>query len=143
MNSKFKYLLTSLQNRVVKNKRELPGAAVCIAFKSKYPKAAFVRWKQIDVFKWQVNFNSKGKKFTSLYDSEGNWLETITLVPLEFIPKKVQQNFKGKFNREGLHQIYQIQTPHHVIFEMQWGNGIYTLKLIYDVAGKILGKLIL
>ena len=120
----------------------MPGAKVCLEIISKYPKAAFILWKQINVFKCQVIFSMDKEDHLALFSCEGTWLETITPVPLDFTPKPVQQNFEGNYNREGLRQNYHVQMPLRSIFEMQWSNGIYTLKLVFDNTGKMVGKLI-
>ena len=134
-------MLSASLRKVVKKNRKMPNAVVRMAFKSKYPKATFTIWKQIDVFKWQVNFITKERQYTGLFDSEGNWLETINMVPLNFIPENVKQSFEEKYCSDGLRQIYQIQTPNRTLFEIQWNNDLYALKLVYDIAGKIVGKM--
>lgn len=142
LSKKLQYVFTSSFLNVTKKRQKNPNIAVHLAFKSKYPKAKFTRWMQIDVFKWRVSFSLRGKEYTGLFDSEGNWMETVTLVPLAFTPKNLQQSFEEKYGSDGLKQIYEIQTPNYTLFEMQWSNGIYALKLVYDMAGKMVGKMI-
>ncbi len=142
LTKKLQYIFTSSFLKVARTKRNMPNIAVTIAFKSKYPKAAFVRWNQIDVFKWQVNFSLKGNDFSALFNSDGSWLETVTLLSFDHTPKQVQQSFKVKYGSEGLQQIQHVKTPNRDIFEIQWSNGVFVWKLLYDISGKIVGKLI-
>ena len=111
-------------------------------FKSRYPKAMFVRWHRIDVLKWEVKFRFRAKNFSALFDNEGNWLETITGVSLTLTPKHVQESFKRKYDPEGLQLINHIKTSNIDIFEIQWSNGVFVWKLLYDISGRIVGKLI-
>ena len=115
---------------------------ISVVFKLKYPNAKVVTWKQIDVSKWQVSFKIKGRPYSSLYSSQGNWLETVSSVLLIEIPKEVQEGFGSRYGSKGLKHIYRINTPNQVIFEMLWSNGVYDLELLYDETGKMVGKLI-
>ncbi len=124
-----------------KTRSQSPSAKVQFAFRLRYPNARQIHWKQIDVFKWRVSFRSKGIMYWSLYTSESNWLETICAVSLEDIPKRVQENYRSKYSIKELQHIYKIQTSLRTIFEIQWGNGIYNLKLLYDEKGKMVGKI--
>ncbi|MFT6795018.1 MAG: hypothetical protein ACJART_000149 [Maribacter sp.] len=120
----------------------MPNTLVQLSFKLKYPLAKVIIWKQIDVFKWHVNFETKGKGYLSLYTSEGAWLETACSVTMKDVPKKVQDSFGSRYGRKGLKHIYRIKTPNQVIFEILWSNGIYDVKLLYSETGTIVGKLI-
>lgn len=139
---KFNYLLNLALLNVFKSNRVMPGKTVCLAFKSKYPKASFIQWKQIDVFRWQVTFHFKKEEHFALFSSEGKWLETITPVSLDITPKQVQQNFTGNYNNDGLQQIYHVETPKQNLYEISWNSGIYVLKLLYNSSGKIMSKMI-
>jgi hypothetical protein len=120
----------------------MPCKTVYLAFKCKYPKAAFTKWRQIDVFRWQVTFHFKKEEHSALFSSEGKWLETITPVSLDITPKQVQQNFTGNYNNDGLQQIYHVETPEQSLYEISWNSGIYVLKLLYNSSGKIMSKMI-
>ena len=119
----------------------MPNLVVKRTFKSKYPKATFSQWKQIDVFKWQVNFTFKENQYSALFDSEGNWLETVTMVPFALTPKQVRESFEGKYDATGVQQIHHVQTPTTNIYEIQWSSGVFKWKFLYDISGKIVGKL--
>lgn len=141
LTDKLQHVLTSSFLKLTRNKRNIPNIAVGKAFKSKYPKAKFARWNQVDVFKWAVNYKFRSKAFSALFDSEGNWLETATILSLNLTPKQVRDNFKGKYNPDGLQKIHHIKTGNSEIFEIQWSNGIFAWKLLYDISGKIIGKI--
>ena len=141
LSEKLKKILIPLLWKSDRTKSQLPSAKVQIVFRLRYPKAGLIQWKQIDVFKWQVSFKSKGVMYWSLYTSEGIWLETMRAVNLQDIPKKIQENYESKYGTNGLQHIYKIQTSLRTLFEIQWDNGIYNLKLLYDEKGKIVGKM--
>lgn len=142
LTKKLRYIFTSSFLKVAKTKINMPNIGVAIAFKAKYPKAAFVRWNQIDVFKWQVNFSLEDNDFSALFHSEGIWLETVTLLPFSRTPKQVQESFEVKYGIDGLQQIQHVKTPKGDIYEIQWSDGVIVLKVLYDISGKIVGKLI-
>ncbi len=129
--------------RLFRNKRPIVNSMVLHSFNSKFPKATHILWQQVNVFNWHVNFNLKKKKCTALFNNEGKWLETVTLIPLNKIPEQLQLTMEEKYNSDGLQQIYHVQTPDRSIYEMNLNNGLYTLKLLYDLSGKIIGKMLL
>lgn len=142
LTEKLQHVLTYSFLRLTGAMKGTPNETVNKAFKEKYPKASFVRWHQIDVSKWRVQFFLKESDFSSLFDSEGNWLETFTSLSFEYIPKPVQENFKEKHSSQGIQKICHIKTSTNDIFEIQWSNGVFEWKLLYDISGKIVGKLI-
>ncbi len=135
--------MSLLIKQLFRRRRPIANSMVLRSFNSKYPKATNIIWQQVDVFKWHVNFNQKKKKCTALFNSEGKWLETVTLVPLHKIPDHLQLTIEEKYNSDGLQQIYHIQTPDRSIYEMNLNNGLYKLKILYDLSGKIVGKIVL
>lgn len=134
--------MSLLLKRLFKSRRPIANARVLNTFKLKFPKATRVIWQQVDVFKWHVNFNLKNKRSTALFDSEGVWLETVTLMSIKEIPDQLQLTMEEKYNNNGLLQIFHVQTPDRSIYEMNLNNGLFTLKLLYDLRGKIIGKLL-
>ena len=135
------YISTSLSLRWIKNKPNLSSPAVVDAFRIKYPNANAVQWHQIEVSRWAVNFTLKNKWHSALFDSQGNWLDSMTLISMESIPKNVQENFEKSFLRSGIKNIHQIETTNNTIYEIKWSNGIFKWKLLYDISGKMVGKL--
>ncbi len=127
--------------RLFRGKRPIANTMVLSSFNSKFPKATHVLWRQVDGCKWHVNFNLKKNKCTALFNSEGKWLETITLTPLDKIPEQLQLTMEENYNSDGLQQIYHVQTPDRSLYEINLNNGLYTLKLLYDLSGKIVGKM--
>ena len=114
---------------------QLPSKKILFTFRLRYPKASRVKWKQMDVFKWQVRYKLKGNVRWGLYTSEGTWLETLCPIPFEDIPPKIQEKYQSKYTIE-------IQTPLRTIFEIQCTSGFNNLKLLYDETGKVVGKMI-
>ena len=66
----FNSILSSVKSKVFKSIPIMPNAKVYLAFTSKYPKATFIIWKQIDVFKWQVNYSFNKADHRALFSSE-------------------------------------------------------------------------
>jgi hypothetical protein len=129
--------------RLFRYKRTIVNPLVQRSFNSKFPKATHVLWQQVDAFRWHVNFIWEKKKSTALFNSEGKWLETVTLMPFDKIPEQLQLTLDEKNNRDGLQRIYHVQTPDRSLFELNLNNGIYTLRLLYDLSGKIIDRLII
>ncbi len=113
------------------------------SFNSKYPIAKHVQWHQVDVFQWQVNFVLKKNQYSALFNSQGKWMETVSLVTLDKTPEPIKHEFEEAFNGDGVLQMHHIQTPNKSLYELKWHNGIYAIKLHYDGTGKIVSRVIL
>lgn len=137
-----KSMFTSPSSRLVQNKNKFSSPTVVNAFKFKYPNASAVHWQQIDLSKWHVNFNILNKWYSALFDIQGICLETITLASMESIPEVIQKNFEKSFLKSGIIDVRQVETSDKTIYEIKWTNGVRSWKLLYDVSGKIVGKLI-
>ena len=135
--------MTVLFKRMFRNKKPLADPRVLQSFRLKFPLATQVIWQQVDVFKWLVNFNIEKKKCTALFNREGIWLETVTLIPLNKIPKSLEFTLEEKNNREDLRQIFFIQRPEQSLYELNLDNGVFTLRLLFDLSGNIIGKMLL
>lgn len=135
-------MITAHTSRSIRNRPKLSSPTVFNAFKLKYPSASTPQWQQIDVFRWEVNFILRNKWYSALFDSHGNWLETMTLISLEAIPKNVLNVFEKSFTISGIKNIRQIQMTNGTIYEIKWTNGVFIWKLLYDISGKMVGKLI-
>ena len=135
--------MSLLVRRLFRRKRPIANTMVLRSFKSKFPKATHVFWQPVDGFKWQVNFFLRKKRCTALFNSEGQWLETISLISSDNIPEQLQLTLEEKCNKDGLRQIYHVQTPDRSIYEMNLKNGLNTLKLLYDLSGNLIGKMLL
>lgn len=134
--------MSLILKRLFGQKKTNVSPLVLRSFKSKFPAASHILWQQIDAIKWHANFNLKKEKCTALFNSEGQWLETVTLIPLHKIPEQIKLTLDEKNNKDELRQIYHVQTPDRNIYELNLNNGRYTLKLLYDISGKILGKIV-
>ncbi|TLP80158.1 PepSY-like domain-containing protein [Maribacter sp. ACAM166] len=129
--------------RLFRSRKPIANAMVLSSFNLKFPKSTHILWQQTGVFKWHVNFKHKKKKCTALFNSEGTWLETITFISWDKIPEQIQRTMEEKYTRNGLQQIYHVQTPNRSIYEINLNTSLYSLKLLYDHSGKIVGKLFL
>lgn len=124
-------------------KKSSARPVVLRSFHCRYPNAKHVVWQQVDVFQWQVNFVFKGRQYSALFNSQGRWLETVSIVTLETTPEAIKQKFEASYSRDGILQMHHIQSPHKNLYEMKWHNGIYVIKLLFDVTGKMVGRAVL
>ncbi len=112
------------------------------SFNSKFPNAKHVLWKRVDASKWQVYCSVKKNKYLALYNCQGEWLETVSVVTLDKTPEPIKHKFQETFNEEGILQISHVLSPNKNLYEMKWHNGLYVTKLLFDITGKIVGRVI-
>jgi hypothetical protein len=134
-------MLISLK-KLFNRKKSIVNPMPLRCFNSKFPNAKHVFWKQVDVLKWQVHFSMEKIKYSALFNSHGKWMETVSAVTLDKTPKPIKHKFQEKFKKEGNLQIHHVQSPNKSLYEMKWYNGIYVVKLLYDITGKIVGRVI-
>ena len=112
------------------------------SFNSKFPNAKYVIWKQVDASKWQVNYTEEKNKYSALFNCQGKWMETVSVVTLDKTPEPIKHKFQETFKKEGILQISHVLTPNKSLYEMKWHNGLYVTKVLYDITGKIVGRVI-
>jgi hypothetical protein len=129
--------------RLFRTNKPYKNLLVLNSFSSKFPKATEILWQQIDSSKCQVNFTMKKKRCTALFNSKGIWLETVTLMPINKIPKQLQLTLEEKNHSDGLQKLYHIQNSDRNFYEVSLNNGLYKFKLLFNLSGKIIGKVLL
>ncbi|MGY8915246.1 MAG: PepSY-like domain-containing protein [Flavobacteriales bacterium] len=129
--------------RIFRNKKSQVSPFVFVAFSSKFPRATNLEWHQVGVLKWQVSFTRKKKRCTALFSGDGQWLETVTAMPMHQLPEQLQQSLEEKYTEKKHKQIYHVQTPERSHYEMSLTEGANTLKLLFDLTGNIVGKLVM
>lgn len=129
--------------RIFRNKKAQVSPFVFVAFCSKFPGATNLVWHQVGILKWQVAFTLNKKNSTALFCRDGQWLETVTGMPLHQLPEQLQQSLEKKYTKKEYEKIYHVQTPDRSHYEMSLSEGSSTLKLLFDLTGNIVGKLIM
>lgn len=128
--------------RLFRSNKPYNNVTVLNSFSSKFPKATEIFWQQIDSTKCHVKFILRKKKCTALFTSKGIWLETVTLMPFDKIPKLLQLTLEEKHSSDGLQKIYHIQNSDRSLYEVSLHNGSYNFKLLFNLSGKIIGKVL-
>ena len=64
-------------------------------------------------------------------------------MPLHLLPEQLQQSLEEKYAEKKHKQIYHVQTPDRSHYEMSLTEGSSTLKLLFDLTGNIVGKLVM
>lgn len=135
-------MILSLKRLFKSNKPHI-NLIVLNSFRLKFPLAKDIVWQQIDFSKWHVNFTLKTKKCSALFNSQGKWLETVTLIPFNETPKKLQLTLEEKDYFDGLQIINHVQNSNRSFYEVELNNGLYKYKLLSNFSGKIIGKVLL
>lgn len=70
-----------------------PQKNVINEFKSMYPDAFDVEWGWEGIY-WEVSFETgsrpNGVEHEALYDTDGNWIQTKTEIPVSSVPQKIK-----------------------------------------------------
>jgi len=78
-------------------------------FFKKYPKASDITWVK-DSSIYSIEFYQYGDMFTSLFDEEGNWLETGVVIPDDQLPVNFKQALNDKYPRAILIYCEKVET---------------------------------
>src|SRR5688572_25124613 len=83
--------LAVAQASVAQSDKKIP-AAVSAAFSEKYPGMKVVDWDYLDgMNSYEAEFRMNDKKMEAMFDPNGAWLNTKTLVKIEEFPPAVFQ----------------------------------------------------
>ena len=66
-----------------------------------------------------------------MFNSDGKWLETVTLMPFDKIPKQLQRTLEEKHHCDGLQKIYYLQSSDRSFYEVTLNNNLYKFKLLF------------
>jgi hypothetical protein len=66
------------------------------AFLQKYPKAKDINWTRDSIY-YSIEFYQYGDLYTSLYDEEGNWIETGVVIADSELPAKIKQELITRY----------------------------------------------
>ena len=88
--------------------RKIP-ADVTDAFKTKYPDATNVEWKD-NLSSFRASFIRKGDSYTASFNNKGEWLETEEKIEQDDLPKDVKKGFsKSRFADREVTEVVKIE----------------------------------
>jgi len=100
--------------------------AVTKAFASKYPTASNVKWGKENATEYEAEFKMNNNSVSANFKSDGNWVETETVIPVADLPVAVSTSIKNKYSGSVISGAEKTEMP---------GN-----KLIYEVTITTNGK---
>ncbi len=92
-------------------------------FKTKYPRAKFAVWQQLDNYTWEVSFVLRRQDYIALFDVNGNWLETKTYVSFVSLATNAKELFQTKYKLEELQKVLFIKKIDKTVYEFQMNSG--------------------
>lgn len=107
-------------------------AAVISAFKAKFSIAEKTTW-ELDYDNYEADFTVGKINFSSKFDKDGKWLETITYLKPSELPKEIKESLSKKYGE--ILSAYKIDDAKKIEREKE---TIYTMEItkgenVYDV----------
>ncbi len=118
--------------------RKIPSE-VTDAFKTKYPNAQTVSWKD-KVTSFEASFIDNKINVDAYFDSKGNWIETDKTWSYETIPDAVKDGFnKSKYKDDwDVKDVVEIERPDMHQFRLTVKKNDVQLKYLYfETDGKL------
>lgn len=128
---RLKYGLASVLYALVGHQQGLPEKTVLRSFATKYPKALYTTWRQMENTVWEAAFFWQEKERTALFDENGQWLVTRTYLPLGNVPTVVRKSFNVDNQNRSPHTTFLLERPEGSLYEFQLKQG----RVRYGVAG--------
>ena len=119
-------------------------ADVRSTFKNKYSSAEKVSW-QLDYDNYVAEFTFLNSKMSSMFDKEGNWLETHYFIKSTELPKEVKDSVTKQFGT--LLSMYTIEDAEKIeskdkdlYYKLEVEKAGTTYNMMYSENGKTLKK---
>lgn len=107
-------------------------ASVITAFKAKFSIAEKITW-ELDYDNYEADFTVGKNDFSSKFDKDGKWLETVTYLKPSELPKEIKEALSKKYGE--ILSAYKIDDAKKIEKEKE---TIYTMEItkgenVYDV----------
>lgn len=132
----FMLLLIAISTSIIAQKKELPSP-VKESFLEKYPNATEIKHnKQKKAYK--IRFNNEGNKTTSVFDFDGNWKRTESILKDDAIPEKVKKSIQKKYPNGSYSNVTLTETSEgEFLYKVIVDTDKATFLLDLDKSGKI------
>src|SRR5690349_1998920 len=106
------FTLWAMQCSLAQSDKKIPGA-VTAAFNEKYPGMKVGDWDYLSGMNaYEAEFKMSDKKMEALFDANGNWINTKTLVKIEEFPPAVFKSMTtGEYKDWTFHDYAILDTP--------------------------------
>ncbi|NOY46805.1 MAG: hypothetical protein GXO84_01055 [Chlorobi bacterium] len=115
-----------------------PAKVIIKVFKTKYPRAKFAVWQQLDNYTWKVSFVLRRQDYIALFDVNGNWLETKTYVAFVSLATNTKELFQTKYKLEELQKVLFIKKIDKTVYKFQMDSGKNPYKLLFDTSNNVI-----
>jgi hypothetical protein len=89
---------------------------------------------------YKVIFKLKKVKKTSVFDSKGNLMETVTVIKSKDLPAAVSRSFSENFKGYGFRKLRMIEKGHSIMFEADVFESYTLITCIFDSNGQLIEK---
>jgi hypothetical protein len=109
------------------------------AFEAKFPKAIKVNWSNENVTHWQADFQVDGIKYSSLFTSQGAWIETIRVLKISELPIEVRNSIMTKFPHWEITELNKTEKAKNGIsYEVNLKKGRERKNIAFNEDGSII-----
>ncbi|WP_369048372.1 PepSY-like domain-containing protein [Tenacibaculum sp. UWU-22] len=117
-------------------KRTVPEKAKA-AFQQKYPGVKKVKWSQENEKEWEAEFKMNGKRYSSNFSSEGEWLEFEYRIKKSQIPELIKQTLDSEFSGYKIEKAEISQTSKGKLYEVELEKGKSEIEAVINTDGKV------
>ena len=101
-------------------KRNVPDA-VRHSFQKDHPDYNNTTWSMKNN-EWHTMYRNKDKKYVNVYyDKRGRFIQSDSRWDRDDLPQAVQNRMRKRYH-SGNYNVYRIERPNRVFFQLSWGN---------------------
>jgi len=94
----------------------------------------------MDANDYVASFSMDGGDYWALYDSDGNWVGTVSNVNSSSLPASVNKTLQSQYGAYTVTSVKRENDKDRTAYEIQMESGADKLKLLVDENGKIMKK---
>ena len=129
-------LLASVSFGNTLNTKQVP-AAVTRSFSRLYPHVTKAKWSK-ENGNYEVNFTANMQEMSVLFNAQGKRLETETEIPVNQLPRMIQNNLKQTFQGYTVKEAARIESNGTTKYEAEIHKGMKSYDVIYATDGQLL-----
>lgn len=110
-----------------------------LTLKKKFSNVRDIEWEfENDI--WEADFKQNNIKYSTVFDKQGNWIETEHEINSIDLPQGIQDSIKTKYQEYRIKEVEYIESLSGIFYEIELKQGHKEIEVTYDELGNFIKK---